>query len=184
MMKLARGKEEGQATVEFVLALVMMMSFVLFYVQTALGLAWANYVQYATFMSARAYLSSGPNETEQADRAKRVAVQMLKRKGSAGVDRFAFISKGEGGSDSDAKGLSVGQGDQFKENDPDFSWMQGVRYRFKSRLFMMPFPGSDAGKGSDNTLMLQSESWLGREPSVDECKSYMTSVKGYYDNGC
>lgn len=179
-----RSDEEGQATVEFVLALVMVMSFVLFYIQTALGLAWANYVQYATFMSARAYYSSGQNEADQGARAKKVAIQMLKKGSSGNKDRFGSIGKGDGGSDADVKGLSIGAGDQFKAGDPDYSWMEGVRYRFKGRLFMLPFPGNSAGAGPDNTLMLQSESWLGREPTVDECDAYMSTVKGSYDNGC
>ncbi len=175
--------KSGQSTVEFALTLILLMGFVLFFLQSSLVLGWSNYVHYATFMSARAYLASGPTVSEQEERARAVAKAMLKKNGR---DRFPGLSQGLDGSDDEVKGLFIQPPEAFVANpqNADFSWMEGVRYRFKSRLFMMPFAGSRGGKDPSNQLQLQSESWLGRDPSVQECQAYMNRVGGLIDNGC
>ena len=105
--------QEGQSTIEFALTLILLMGFVLFYLQLSLVMAFGNYVHYATFMSARAYLSGGENQAEQARRARQVIVRMLKLPGSEATDRFPAIAKGDGGEDNlfggngQIKGLSL-----------------------------------------------------------------------------
>ena len=175
-MKSARGvkkkSNEGQATVEFALTMVLLFAFILFYVQLSLIFAWGNYVHYATFMSARAFLSAGPSMQEQKSRAQDVIIQMLKENGAPGQDKLKIVAKGEGGN-SEVLGLSIVS-----------SWMNGVRYTFKSRLFLIPFAGAGKGKDSANSLTLTSESWLGREPTYEECQKDMGKMKGIWDNGC
>ena len=92
----ARDSEAGQSTIEFALVLMLLMGFILFYLQLAMVMGFGNYVHYATFMSARAYLSASGSEPDQAERAKAVINQMVKRANSPGVDRFPQIAKGEG----------------------------------------------------------------------------------------
>ena len=41
--------------------LFLLMAFLLFYVQLSLLMGYGNYIHYATFMAARAYLSPGPD---------------------------------------------------------------------------------------------------------------------------
>jgi hypothetical protein len=183
------GSQAGQATIEFVLTLVLLMGFTLFYVQSTLVFAWGNYVHYATFMSARAMLSSAPTEQEQHDRAWRVAQRTLKR--SNGKDRFPSISQGFGGNVGEgfsSHGSSIGRHPQFVAGDSDYSWLEGVRYSFRSFLFKLPLGGSSSGSGSPNQLELTSESWLGREPTEAECLDYMRTLPGKaaenLDNGC
>lgn len=109
---------------------------------------------------------------------------MLKKSQSqSGVDRFPMIAKGTGG--GDPAGADITEPEQFKADDPSSSWMQGVRYTFKSRLFLMPMgTGAAAAKAARGTVTLKSESWLGREPAYDECQGEMGRVKGIFDNGC
>ena len=173
--------EWGQSTVEFALTLILLLAFVLFFFQLSLVFAWGNYVHYATFMSARAYLSSGLDESDQRDRARAVIVQMLKRSaGMSGIDKFPTIAKGVGG--SDVPGFEVDSPAQYKPHDRSYSWMQGVRYTFKSKLFMIPFAGSK--RGSLNSVTLTSESWLGREATSQECQQDMGRQNWIFDNGC
>jgi hypothetical protein len=171
--------QAGQATIEFALTLILLMGFMLFFVQITFVFAWGNYVHYATFMSARAYLAAGPSLADQRERANAVAVRMLKKGGGA-EDRLPFVAKGEG--QGPVKGLAVGPGDQYADGDRGLSWMDGVRYTFKSRLFMLPLGGG--GDKTANSVTLTSESWLGREPAYDECRQEMIRMKGIYDNGC
>lgn len=181
-----RAGESGQSTIEFALVLMLLMGFVLFYLQLSMVMGFGNYVHYATFMSARAYLSAGASEPEQVERANAVVERMLKRANSPGFDRFPSIAKGEGGG-GEMRGLEVGKAAQFNASNPDLSWMQGVRYAFKSRLFLIPLGrggGGAQGPASGNGIVLRSESWLGREPSYDDCKSFLGTKQGIFDNGC
>jgi hypothetical protein len=196
-MKGSRGKieilkgaarESGQSLVEFALSIFLVFGLLFFFIQLSLVLSWGNYVQYATFMSARAYLSGGPSKTDQLQRAKDVLTRMVKRGVVSNDDRFPMIAQGFGGEDDTVKGSSFGGGPTFDPGNYDLSWMQGVRYTFRSRLFVLPIgkPGAtpDASKGQ---AILTSESWLGRDPTYEDCKKFLESMsplKGQFDNGC
>ncbi len=173
--------EKGQATIEFALTLILLMAFVLFYVQLSLVLAWGNYVQYATFMAARAYQAASATREDQRARAISVITRMLKKRGSSSMDRIPFVAKGEG--DGDVKGLMVDPPEQFNPSVRNLSWLEGVRYTFKSRIFVMPLAGKPEGQGV-NTVPFTSESWLGREPSYAECEAEMKAKGWAFDNGC
>jgi len=180
-----RKNEAGQSTLEFALVLFLLMSFLLFYVQLALMMGYGNYAHYATFMAARAYLSAGPTPTDQQQRAETVIVRMLKKgQGQEGIDRFPSIAKANG--DGDPKGVQIGAGTNFSETNRHLSWIQGVRYSFKSRLFLMPLgTGSGAAASvSSSSVILNSESWLGREPAYNDCQGDMATKEGIFDNGC
>ena len=175
--------ENGQATIEFGLTIIFVMALLLFFIQISLIFAWGNYIHYATFMSARAYLSGSFNQEDQSERARSVMVKMVKRgEGRAGLDRYPALATGVGGTPA---GIRIGGGPQFSAGDLSSSWMQGVRYTFKSRLFLIPLQrGQEGNSSAANSLTLSSESWLGREPTYDECFQNVRSMVGIIDNGC
>jgi hypothetical protein len=176
--------QEGQSTVEFALTMILFFSFMLFFLQICLVFSFGSYVHYATFMSARAYLSSGPDQSDQMRRAKSVMGAMLKQSATqTRTDKFPMIAKGDGG-DGDFPGLNLGQGELYRVGDRAYSWMEGVRYTFKSRLFLIPFGRPDASSSRGNSISLTSESWLGREPTSSECSTWLNRMKGNFDNGC
>jgi hypothetical protein len=177
--------EGGQSTVEFALTLMFLMSFVFFFFQLSMVFGVGNYIHYATFMSARALLASGPSQEDQFARARDVMIAMVKSQDGNG-DRFSTVAKGTG--EGEPKGLRIGKGEQYSPDDAALSWEQGVRYRFRSRLFVIPFgrkPAQD-GERSPNVVTLESQSWLGREPAYDECQAEMVGrEQGWaFDNGC
>jgi hypothetical protein len=178
-------KEEGQSTTEFALTLILLMSFVFFFMQISLIFGFGNYAHYATFMSARAYLSAGATPEDQIDRAKNVIVRTLKRSSTtSGIDRFPAIAMGTGG--GDPQGFNTNS-PEYVPGDRNLSWLQGVRYTFRSKLFLIPLGGSSASSGSGssvNQVTLTSESWLLREPSDEDCQTQLGKVSGIYDNGC
>jgi hypothetical protein len=161
----------------------LLLGFSFFFLQLSLVMGWGNYVHYATFMSARAYLSAGPSKADQKERATEVIVRTLKRGPAApGTDRLPALAKGQGGAPA---GLEVDEPENFSHDTRGYSWLEGVRYTFRSRLLLVPFAGSSANdaKGrSVNSVTLTSESWLGREPAEDECLSRMNGR--FFDNGC
>ena len=102
-----------------------------------------------------------------------------------------MIAQGVGG---DPAGMALdSSGTQNFQPIRTLSWLQGVRYTFRSRLFLLPFGGSGApssgnanvqGGSSVNSLTLTSESFLGREPADGDCQEQMAKWNGIYDNGC
>ncbi|MBL7714790.1 MAG: hypothetical protein JNL01_04930 [Bdellovibrionales bacterium] len=110
---------------------------------------------------------------------------MVKR-GGGGGDRIPFLARGQNGDSGD--GISIGEGPNFLADKKDFSWLEGVRYSFRSRIFLMPLgsrnPSSSAPDSAQQMLELTSESWLGREPNEDECVDLMNKEKWIFDNGC
>ena len=126
-------------------------------------------------MAARAYLAAGPSSEEQAERAQTVLRRMVKRGEASGADRYPSIARGEGG--GDLRGAEIGPGSEYEATDQSKAWMDGVRYTFRSRLFLGPLGGASA-----NGVTLTSEAWLGREPSYGECVSALHGA--VFDNGC
>jgi hypothetical protein len=179
-----RRNQSGQSTIEFALTMTLLFAFVLFFFQLGLVFAFGNYTHYITFMSARAYMAAGADQEDQTSRAQDVISRTLKGgAGQGGADRFPFIAQGVGGGGA-YPGLSIGPGPEFQLGDRESSWEQGVRYTFRSRLFLIPLTGAGTGSSaSANSIQLTSESWLGREPADDDCTTQL-SGKGIFDNGC
>lgn len=189
------GPKSGQVLIEFILALFLFFGASLFFFQYGLSAAWGNYVHYATFISARAYLAGGPTKEDQFERAKDVLVSMVKKKDAESLDRLPMVAKGVDGlgeQPSGVTGMAVLPPQEFEPDDRKSSWMEGVRYTFRSKLFMLPLSGLSTAAFKDTAdkgLTLTSESWLGREPSVQECMENMQNNKGKatqveIDNGC
>jgi hypothetical protein len=191
-MRKLKTDQKGQTTIEFALTLLLLMGFVFFYFQLALVLGFGNYIQYATFMSARAYLASGPTQSDQQARALAVLTRMLqKSEGQPTVARFPSIV-----SNIADPATGIGPSEQFVDGSRSTGWMQGVRYTFRGRLLLLPLSGRkpasliQAGAPTSGQplswqdLELTSESWLGREPSLKDCDDTMNGKGWYYDNGC
>jgi hypothetical protein len=195
--------QSGQSTIEFALTMILLIAFIFFYFQISMIFAFGSFAHYATFMSARAYLSSGPTLQDQQSRARSVMLHLVKKGEGQSGDRMPWLAKGIG--DGDPVGVQIGPSAQFKDADSTFSWMQGVRYTFRSKLFLLPFagagkgmsqgPGTSNAGGPPNTVTLTSESWLGRDPASDECQGLLGKggaqggqgggQTGWaFDNGC
>ncbi len=173
--------EAGQATIEFALVMIFFLSFFVFYVQLTLVFAWGSWIQYATFMSARAYLSAGPTEEEQRERASSVLAAMVKESATVrNRDRMPMVAKGVG--EGDLTGGFIGKG----SSRPQDAWMEGVSYSFESKVFLIPMGrlNRSARDSEANRLRLKSESWLGRHPDKSSCESFISSFLGVADNGC
>jgi len=185
-------RELGQSTVEFVLTMILFVGFLFFFMRLSYFLAYGNLVQYATFLAARSYQAAGPDPADQTARAKLVIIRLLKKsEGETGTERFPAIAQGVGG--GDPVGAVVGPGTGYNPTDDANSWLQGVRYTFRSRLFVSLFGSkptansTEPNGGGPGSVSLTSESWLGREPTVSECEAEMSSLngaRGLVDNGC
>ncbi len=175
--------ESGQSTIEFALTMVLISGFMFMFFQLSMVMGFSSYIQYATFMAARAYLAAGPDMQDQRNRATTVIQQMLKISGT-GQDRLPTIAKGEGGGEGGGKGLSFTI-PQFDPKAKNYSWLQGIRYDFKGRVLLLPLGKGAATKPGAASISLTSESYLGRETPTDACQAEMQNRGGgIYDNGC
>ena len=187
--------QAGQVILEFVLVMLIIFSMLFFLVQVTLFLSFGNFVQYATFMSARAYQSAWPTKKLQREHAQNVLARTVKKSGGS-LDRMSFAAvgidgNGGGNGSSDLKGASIGEGEGFtgcpvdtdSGCDEALSWAEGVRYSFKGRVFTSPVAPGRVSDPAATDVILTSESWLGREPTYEECKKGMISG-AIFDNGC
>lgn len=175
-------KNRGQSTVEFLLTSILILGFAFLIIKVTLLYAYGSYVQYAVFMSSRAYYAGGLNKENQEERARNVLFQTIKKGvNNSGENRFGVVM-GQGVGAGTPEGAIIGESEgHFVEGDRDFSWMEGVRYVFKSKLFILPLKVSSGL----NIIELTSESWLGREVTDTECKKYLGKFgRVEIDNGC
>lgn len=222
LRKIAERGEGGQALLEFLIVTSMILTFTFIFVQLAWGIAYGHYVHYATFMASRAYLSGGASKQEGAEAAADVLKAYLKR--PAGSDLFPFIAKARTGDDRDAgnggaepvQGAAIGLHSEAagKETSRAYSWAEGVQYNYNLRLFLLPIsafivkdgqgkqitPGSSAAPAKSvewkGAIPFTSDSFLGRDPSHQDCLIFMKRLSGEFgigradgaefieDNGC
>jgi hypothetical protein len=176
--------ENGQAMIEFILGLMIVISFFFFYLRMCAVFAVGNYVHYATFMAARAYASSAINQDTQRENAASVLKAML-------GGRFKTLIKGKEG-DGSVPGGTIGPGPYYTEEPAKDVWNQGVMFHYTAKLSLYPW----SRDGQSLLLDLTSESWMPREDSTEECNGKkqkiqsmlgavgVTAVNVEWDNGC
>lgn len=190
----ARTKSEaGQSVIELVLTLFAFLTIFFMYTQVALSFGVGNYFQYATFMAARAYQSAYLSPQDQAAAANSVLTTMIQ---PGKQELFGSIAKGVAGTGTaDVAGGFIGPSSRVQlgqsQDARNTAWEQGVTYTFKASMYLAPLiPGISTG--DDSKITLESQSWLGREPTQQECEQGMVnrqSISGIkalpiYDNGC
>lgn len=176
----SRAARRGQATIELILTLFAFCTIFFMYIQSSMGFAVANYIQYATFMGARAYQAADGSSGAQLTNANFYLDQML----GAGGNRFGNMAKPTG------SGLNAGYAPNLSPGSRLNNWQVGVTFTYKANLFLAPLiPGMTSSSGQ---VQLQSQSWLGQDPNNQDCTSVMTGIKGksgalglvIFDNGC
>lgn len=195
-MKRPHENEEGQVIVEFVIVFGLIATLIFLFVQMSWGIAWGHYVHYSTYMASRAYMAAGNTQADQYSAAKAVLLQTVK---AGGKDIFPFLAPSRGGGDRDATGAEPVTGAMVgkhpfmvgKEHSRLFSWAEGVQYNFNVKMFLLPISAFVAKGGQGETITpggqgkaiswkgvipFTSDSFLGREPTTDECLHDITRL--------
>ena len=191
-MRQRRNVQSGQGTIELVLTMMCFFTIFFMFVQVSLGFAVANYIQYATFMAARAFQSGYADIAAQKDAASSVLTATV---GGGKTGRFGSIATAGDGGTGDIPGATIGPASRShlapSGDARDSSWEQGVTYSFKVKMYLAPLiPGINSGE--DSKVTLESQSYLGRETTEKECEAFLgTRQKNagvthvfIYDNGC
>ena len=174
----SKRKQSGQSVIEFILVSFIFLSFFFMYMKMCMGFAVAHFFNYATFMAARSYFSGGYSESTQKQAGEAALRSYLGEDGG----RFKGLVEPVDGAGT------VGRGPQYNEGQYyETYWQQGATYKFKMRLPLVPLVSALRGAGNA-PIELESESWLNREVSYDECVRYLTEGGNrrpwLYDNGC
>ncbi len=167
-------KEKGQAAIEFIVCIVVIFFFLFFYLSLAILLVTSEYIDYATFMTART-LRSGYGSRASAETNARVVWGKYTEK---------------------IQGIARNFNLDIVQADPNDSNSAGVVSTYDMDLFYLPpfFMGTQT---PPSKITLQSETHLGRDPGYEECFQYFNSfvrrfnvpgaeqfVEEMDDNGC
>jgi len=145
--------KKGQSVVEFVSVIMIVFFFLLFFLSLSFTLVLSQYMDYATFMAARTYKASHSSPENQREKARRVFnsyVQWLNNNALLkSISELEFIAADPGGRSHQS---------------------EGVRVTYEVNLFYLP--PLFAKDRLSSTLTLTSESFLGRDPTFQECKGF------------
>lgn len=148
-MKRRLNNQRGQSAIEFIVVVVVVLFFLLFFLSLSILLVVSDYLEYATFMSARTYKSMFSSQEKQEENARIVFDSYANRvQGIARDINLEFLDGGEGGNQA-----------------------AGVKATYTIDLFYLPplfIPDGIPASG----ITLTTETRLGRDPSYADCFNY------------
>ncbi len=161
-------KDSGQAAIEFIIVVVVVFFFLLFYLSLCMGMVLSEYVEYATFMTARTYKAAYVSEGSQREYADRAFRNYFYFQGRQDQPKIPETLLKINGLQFDGAGP---RGDQKTA---------GVRVDYEVPFFYLPpifLPPADQNSvGNATKLNLTAESYLGREPTLNEVKSDLSKI--------
>ena len=157
--------QSGQAIMEFLLGLMIVISFFAFFIKMSAVFVVANYIHYATFMSSRAYMSSDKTLDDQQEHAESVLSKMVGNRWKALITPNPEAS-------GNVKGGYIGAGPYAQENPKLDSWNYGTTFSYSAKLSAYPW----SQDGQSVLLKLTSESWMPREESGVETEQVRAQV--------
>jgi hypothetical protein len=137
----------GQSAIEFTIVVVVVLFFLLFFLSLSILLVVSEYVEYATFMSARTYKSMFSSKDVQQQNARLVFQSYMdKVQGIARNPQLTFV---EGDNPQSA----------------------GVVAQYNIDLFYLPPVFMPFGV-PPSRITLKTETRLGRDPAFQDCSNY------------
>ena len=146
-----RRQHRGQAAIEFMVVMLVIFFFLLLFLSFSLMLVVSEYMDYATFMAARTYKAGAGDRTNQQANAETVFNQYTR-----------FIT---------GNGLARNVTLNFTDAQANNEQTGGATASYDLDMFYLPpvFTGNNA---VPSRIRLSSETFLGREVGVFECKNF------------
>lgn len=175
-MRKFKKSERGVLTIQFLIAIVLILFFVVSFFGLTMTLAYSSLTQYLTYASARKMSLGGLNKDQQEDAGK-LKYQAIRN----GIFGGSFLP---GGSDwfgipQDANvGFNGGYSGQESGMPGARKLFYGSFVSFSSNIsnFTVPFL-TDKISGDLNTTI---GSYLGREPSKEECENFFSATPSLF----
>ena len=175
-------KKSGQSVIEFVFVILAFLNLLVVTINATMAFAVQQYMSYATFMAARAYQASNLTPQKQAEAARTVLESYIFNNAAdlnAKVFRFHNDPNGKG----TAREVTIevpdpsGTPGAYGQTPPSPGFR--IKVDFKVPLFQLPFGPSV--KALDLVwVSFSAVSYLGREPTVSECRSFFENFYNYY----
>jgi len=167
--------QRGQSAIEFIVIVIVVLFFLMFFLSLAILLVVSDYVEYATFMTARTYKSMFASQESQ-ERFSRDVFNAYTQKINGIARNFRL---------------------EYVNGPPGDEQSSGVRASYDIDMFYLP-PIFIPENIPPSVIRLQTESRLGREPSGNECQQFFLNfsqrfglgiegtkiLSGMDDNGC
>jgi hypothetical protein len=174
-------RKSGQSVVEFIFVILAFLNLFVVTFNATMAFAVQQYVSYATFMAARAFQAS--NESPPIQRASAEAVlrgYLFMSPADADEEVFRFGGTGKGAARDIKWEIPDANADlpAFGQMPPQPG--RRIRVQFKVPLFQLPF-----GELSKDWawVPLEAVSYLGRDPTIEECRKFFESFYNYYRRG-
>ncbi len=157
----------GSLTVQFLLGFILILSFVMLFATMTLTLAVSEITQYITYSASRALFLSAENEVKQKESAQAKYNELTAEPAFQELFKdtmFKINKPGQMGLNNDGpEGFSVNSG------SPNLFY--GVWTEFTPKVLMVDSLWGSTEK-DEGKLKTNIGSYLGREPTVDECKNF------------
>lgn len=154
--------QKGGITLDFIFALVLVLSMTLLLGVFSFSLAIVEGVQYIAFASSRAYYPSHINVETQRRLAQEKFEELTKSSGFSGFikpDLFQVTVEG------------IGDASQVHRREDFRDILEGVRLKVVISMLNINIPG--LGGSSDEPYETFINSYLGRESTAQECQAFM-----------
>ncbi len=159
--------EKGILTVDYIFAIVLAMSFMAILFALSLTLTVVDVVQYMTFSSARTYSVAHKSEAHSIQRAVNKYDALIADPAVAPFFKNKWFKVG---------GLKVGHMKELYPPTPlevtkKNYYLYGTSVDLQAKVldFKIPFYGSTHTGSREDGFVTRVHSFLGREPSYDEC---------------
>lgn len=167
-MKKKWTNKRGQGVVEFAFVSFIFLNLFFLTLNGILAFSVHQYISYATFMAARTYQASDVTAERQSRKARAVLDEYFKIPGIK--KELARI-----------RDIQV----PSSTNPPPYGYGppspgQQIKVVFEVPLFQFPL---GAASKSFGWIELESISYLGREPSIQECNTFFRTFWGFYGGG-
>lgn len=164
-------KKRGQGVVEFALVSIIFLNMFLLTLNGVLAFTTQQYISYATFMAARAFQASH----ETFENGQRAAAQ-------ATLNKYLTLVYNDGGKEL-ARITNVYIPNAVKEVPYGYKAPERasqIRVEFEVPLVQLPLGDL---KQSFGYIKLEAVSYLGREPTVSECRNFFKAFYNHYGTG-
>lgn len=168
--------QKGSLAIDFIFAFTMIFGFTLIMFSFALTLTAVEMTQYLTFTSARAYFASHLDQSKQSEQAAKKYDELLAQEGYSFLNKSSWFEIGNRYI-GNLQGHPEGEMQEYLPSGGNPNRFEGVVVSFIARILSMnsSFLGSTepSGDGTGSTFATRIASYLGREPTTDECKKFI-----------
>ena len=155
--------KKGSLSVDFMFSFVAVFLLLLFLIMTSLTFSLVEVSQYISYATARAYFVDHRDKSDQSTAARE----------KYGELRESFFKPGQGGLSEwfqISEEVTIGEPPEEITSDKEKSHFFGASFEFTSKVLTIdiPFLGGST-EDSDKGFKFPIASYLGREPSREEC---------------